>query len=215
MTALPPAAHPFLLRARLALLVAAVSAMALTGAVIAAGIVAQRTPPETPAPTRSGLFTIGETARTGFGVVAVEGTDRIKGLTSKQLAGMNHGISGYVPPDKVQVGVSVTMKNLLPDTVKWSPAQFRLVTASRAGTALTAKGRAAMSSSAKPGDLQPDAALDTRIAFVVPRDDKHLFMQFRETPGARPVVFDLGRSTGRPASVDELNTGLFDHQHRG
>ena len=53
---------------------------------------------------------------------------------------MTHGISGYVPPDKVQVQVSVTMRNLLRDPSRWSPAQFRLVTASRPATAAVAKG---------------------------------------------------------------------------
>jgi hypothetical protein len=215
MTALPSAAPPVLARTRLAVLVGAVVAMTLAGAVIAAGIVARGVPVETPPPTVSGPFTIGETARTSFGVLAVESAERLKGLTAKDLAGMTHGISGYVPPDKVQVQVSVTMRNLLRDPSRWSPSQFRLVTASRPATASVAKGRTATSSSARPGRLQPDAALDARIAFLVPRDGKKLYLQFREKPTSKPLVFDLGRSSGRKASAAELSTGLFGHQHGG
>ena len=69
MTALPSAAPPVLARARLAVLVGAVVAMTLAGAVLAAGIVARGVPVETPAPTVTGPFTIGETARTSFGVL--------------------------------------------------------------------------------------------------------------------------------------------------
>lgn len=211
MTALPSAAPHVLARARLAVLVGAVVAMTLAGAVIAAGIVARGVPVETPSPTVTGPFTIGETARTSFGVLAVESAGRLKGLTAKELAGMTHGISGYVPPDKVQVQVSVTMRNLLRDPSRWSPSQFHLVTASRPATAAVAKGRAAISSSARPGRLQPDAALDARIAFLVPRNGKKLYLQFRETPASKPLVFDLGRSTGRKASAAELSTGVFAH----
>jgi hypothetical protein len=204
----------FLLRAPLAVLAVLVTAMALAGAVISAGIFVRGVPPaETPAPTKTGPFTMGETAQTSFGVVAVEAADRLKGLTAKQLAGMNHGISGYVPPDKVQVQVSITMRNLLTETAKWSPEQFRLVTASSVRAATVAKGRGAVSSTARPGTLQPDAGLDARIAFVVPRNRKGLFLQYRETPSARPLVFDLGKSTGRPPSAKELSTGVFNHRH--
>jgi hypothetical protein len=195
----------------LATLVTAVLALALAGAVISAGVFARGVPEETPAPTTGGPFAVGDTARTGFGVLAVESVDRLKGLTAKQLAGMNHGISGYVPPDKVQVQVSVTMRNLLTRTSRWSPTQFRLVTASTAGAAIGAKGRGAVSSTARPGVMQPDAALDARLAFVVPRNGKGLYLQFRERAGSEPIVFDLGRSTGRAPTTDELSTGLFDH----
>ena len=96
------------------------------------------------------------------------------------------------------------MRNLLRDPSRWSPAQFHLVTASRPATAAVAKGRAAISSSARPGRLQPDAALDARIAFLVPRNGKKLYLQFRENPASKPLVFDLGRSSGRKASAAEL-----------
>jgi hypothetical protein len=205
-----------LLRAPLAALAAVVTAMALAGAIISAGIFVRGVPPaETPAPTKTGPFEMGETAQTRFGVVAVEAVDRLKGLTARELAGMNHGISGYVPPDKVQVQVSVTMRNLLPETTRWSPEQFRLVTASSLRAATVANGRGAISSSARPGTLQPDAGLDTRIAYLVPRNRKGLYLQYREKPGDAPLVFDLGKSTGRPASAKELSTGVFDHGRHG
>ena len=78
MTALP-SAPPVLARARLAVLVGAVVAMTLAGAVIAAGIVARGVPVETPPPTVNGPFTIGETARTSFGVLAVESRTASRG----------------------------------------------------------------------------------------------------------------------------------------
>lgn len=205
-----------LVRAPLAVLCVLATAMALTGAVLAAGIFARGVPqPETPEPTTTGPFTIGETAQTSFGVVAVEAVDRLKGLTAKDLAGMVHGISGYVPPDKVQVQVSLTMRNLLPEPTRWSPEQFRLVAASSERAARTAKGRAAISSSARPGELQPDAGLDARVAFLVPRNGKKLFLQYRERAASAPMVFDLGRSTGRPPSAKELSGGVFKHEKHG
>jgi hypothetical protein len=169
----------------------AAAGMALSAALLKAGAPAQ---PVLPA----GPFATAEDIPTSFGFVAVEYAERLKGLTAKDLAGAVHGINGYVPPNKVQVQASTTLTNLTEEPVAYSPGQFELVAAKDVAAAAAARrGVAPVSSSVKDGRLQPDAAVDARLSFVVPRNDKRLFIRFTDPGRAKPVVIDLKRSTGR------------------
>ena len=179
-------------------LILAVAALSAAGMALAASLVSNGAPRAAAPSLPAGPFGTAEDIPTSFGYVAVEYAEKLNGLTAKDLAGAVHGIKGYVPPNKVQVQASATVTNLTDQPVSYSPAQFELVAAKDVEAAATARrGRAPVSTSVKGGRLQPDAAVDARLSFVAPRNDKRLFIRFTDPGRAKPVVIDLKRSTGR------------------
>lgn len=174
--------------------------LALAGAAIASRIVAggeQAAPaPRLPA----GPFGTAQDIPTSFGVVAVEHAEKIAGSTARQLGGNTHGISGFVPPNKVQVQASVTLTNLLERPVAYDPRQFRLLVGKQR------KPVASVKSNLRPGTLQPDASIDGRVIFVAPRSGSKLWVEFDDPGRARPILIDLGR-TGKtpPNAFDGFN----------
>lgn len=178
---------------RLRLVVAVVALLAAVGAVLAAAMVGGTG-------GEAGRFGLAQDVPVSFGVVAVEHVERLGGLTSRDLAGVTHGIPNLVPAGKVQLQASVTLTNLSDRPVAYSPAQFRL---RRRGT-----GPAVPPSSAtvQPGTLQPKASVDARLSFVVPADGSRLDLEFRDPGRARPLVFRVG-TTGRAAAPERHGHG--------
>lgn len=182
-------------RARLPLLalLALVLAVASTGAVLAVRSVAGGSEPaHGHAAVPNGPLTAGQGIPTSFGAVAVEYAVRLTGLTSKDLAGMTHGIQNYVPPESAQVQVAVTLANQLKDTHAYSPGQFRLIAGSEERPADDAKRLAPTGSTFKPGVLQPDAAIEGTVSFVVPNKRAHLWVEFTDPGRKRPLLVELG-----------------------
>jgi hypothetical protein len=103
---------------------------------------------------------------------------------------VTHGIQNLVPPNKVQVQAFATMTNLTGELVEYSPAQFSLLV----GTT-KAKPLPLTSASIKPGVLQPNAAIDMRLSFVVPRKGQKLWVRFKDPARDKPYLIDLGRNT--------------------
>jgi hypothetical protein len=173
---------------------AIVLALALAGVVLAAGVLRTDSTPASNAPkVPKGGFAIGDSAFTSFGAVAVEAVDKTNGPTAKSLSGVTHGIQGLIPPNKTQVETFTTMTNLTGKPVQYSPAQFSLLVGSK-----NAKPLPLTTASIKPGVLQPNASIDARITFVVPRKGQKLWVRFKD-PGRRaPFVIDLGRVTKTP-----------------
>lgn len=164
-------------------LVGAVIALALAGGVMAASIL---TGDDVSGVHPHDIPGIGEPATTSFGAVRVQHVEKLGGLGGRALGGMTHGIANLVESDKMQVQVSATITNLSPKTLRYSPDQFQLRTSARKPVNLTG-------ASVRPGTLQPDAAIDLRLTFVVPRKDARLWISF-DDPGSRePVLVDLGR----------------------
>lgn len=186
-------------------------ALAVTGAVLAAGIVASgesHAPTSTP-PILKGPFGTAQDIPTSFGVVAVEHAAKLNGTTAKQTGGVTHGISGFVAPDKVQVQASVTLTNLLDEPVGYDPRQFRLLH----GKDRTAVGE--VRSSVKPGTLQPDAAIDARLTFIAPRNGDKLWIEFTDPGAAKPILIDLGRTGKTPeGAFDGFNKSAHGGDHR-
>jgi hypothetical protein len=190
---MPPAgALPRPLAAFLALVVI----LAAVGAYLAAGLVGGGGHAQAPAPRQvqpDNGFAVGDSVYTSFGAVAVEAVEKNKGLTPKQLSGVTHGIQGLVPPNKVQVQAFTTMTNLTGDLVQYSPAQFSLLVGSK-----KAKPLALTSASVKPGVLQPNAAIDLRLSFVVPRKGQKLWVRFKDPARKAPYLIDLGEVSTTP-----------------
>jgi hypothetical protein len=197
MTARPMAAQPTALRRSsinrtpLIALVLCIVALAAGGITIAVGLIKQGAP-EPAVPVLKGPFGVSQDIPTSFGAVAIDNVEKVNGLTSKALSGMTHGISNYVPPDKVQVQASVTLTNLLQETQAYSPTQFRL---------LVGKDRKPVKevrASFRTGTLQPDASISGQLKFVAPRNGSKLWIEFNDPKRGTPILVDLGKTGVTP-----------------
>lgn len=144
--------------------------------------------------TQSG-YVIGSDVRTSFGSIVVGTAQSLPGLTRKALAGANHNIGGYVPPDKVQVQVTVEITNRIRTPIPYSPAQFSLISGS-------AKAIPVTGSSIKPATLLPDAAVEATLIFVAPRKGQKLKLAFQDRGRATPFLINLGRVDTAPKGTD-------------
>jgi hypothetical protein len=136
----------------------------------------------------------GRVARTAFGDVAVEDVQELKGLTRRQLAGVNHGIQNLVGPDKAQVQLTVALHNGRGGTVDYSTDQFRMY----AGN--SRRAIQPLSSTIGAGTLQPDASIEGVMGFVVPRNGARISLAFDDRAGDRTIRIDLGRTDKASAS---------------
>ena len=191
-------------------LFALVLILAAAGAYLAAGVVGSGSgsDPVTAAVKKqkepTGGWSIGDSVYTSFGAVAVEAVEKGAGLSAKDLSGVTHGIKNLVPPNKVQVQAFATMTNLTGKPVQYSPAQFSLLVGSK-----KAKPMPLNTASIKPGVLQPSAAIDVRLSFVVPRKGQKLWVRFKDPGQAKPFLIDLGRVTKTVPS-----TIVNPHEHK-
>jgi hypothetical protein len=176
--------------------------LVLLGGYLAVGLVSQGAPKDPVIALPKGPFGTSQDIPASFGVVAVEHVEKINGLGAKSLAGVTHGISGFVAPNKVQVQASVTLTNLLDHPIKYDPRQFRLLVGKNQ------KPLDEVQSNLRPGTLQPDASIDSQLKFIAPRDGSKLWIEFSDPGRAKPILVDLGRTGKTPA-------GAFDGFHRG
>ncbi len=192
MTARPTTlGRPSINRTPLIALVLSVIALAAGGATIAVGLI-ERGAPEPTVPVLKGPFGVSQDIPTSFGAVAIDNVEKVNGLTAKSLSGMTHGISNYVPPNKVQVQASVTLTNLLGQTVDYSPTQFRLLVGEKR------KPVKELRASFRPGTLQPDASISGQLKFVAPRNGSKLWIEFVDPARGKPILVDLGKTGVTP-----------------
>ncbi len=204
MAAQPPASgRTRVNRVPLIALVLSVVALAAGGITIAVGLV-QRGAPTPEVPVLKGPFGVSQDIPTSFGAVAIDNVEKVNGLTSKSLSGVTHGISNYVPPNKVQVQASVTLTNLLADTASYSPTQFRLLVGEKR------KPVKEVRASFRPGTLQPDASISGQLKFVAPRNGSKLWIEFDDPKLAKPILVDLGKTGTTP---DNAFDGFHKKQH--
>ena len=149
---------------------------------------------------------IAQDVPTSFGVVAVESMTKNAGPTAKALAGMTHGVGNLVPPNRLQVDVTVTLTNLEENEVRYSPAQFRLRATRRGKPAHGSRSFRLARASVLPGTLQPNASIDATLTYIVPRNGSKLWMTFDDAARAPPILFDLGR-------IDRTPRGALNQYH--
>ena len=182
-------------------LVLSVVALAVGGVVISIGLL-ERGAPQPQVPALTGPFGVSQDIPTSFGAVAIDNVEKVNGLTAKALAGVTHGISNYVPPNKVQVQASVTLTNLLnADTVDYSPTQFRLLVGRKRKPVKDVRA------SFRPGTLQPNASIAGQVKFIAPRTGARLWIEFTDPKRPRPILIDLGKTGKTP-------DGAFDGFHK-
>jgi hypothetical protein len=182
--------------------IATAVALVLVGGYLTVGLISRGAPQDPVIALPPGPFGTAQDIPASFGVVAVEHVEKINGLGAKDLAGVTHGISGFVAPDKVQVQASVTLTNLLDHPIAYDPRQFRLLVGAKR------KPLDEVQSNLRPGTLQPDASIDSQLKFIAPRDGSKLWIEFSDPGRAKPILIDLGRTGKTPA-------GAFDGFHRG
>jgi hypothetical protein len=203
MEARLPAGRPAVNRLPLIALVLSVVALAARGRKIGVGRI-ERGAPQPTIPQLKGPFGVSQDIPTSFGAVAIDNVEKVNGLTAKALSGVTHGISNYVPPNKVQVQASVTLTNLLEDRSQaYSPTQFRLLLGKNK------KPVREVRASFRPGRLQPGANMSGQLKFIAPRNGSKLWIEFTDPKRSAPVLIDLGR-TGR--TPDNAFDG-FHKQH--
>jgi hypothetical protein len=189
-------------RAPLVVLVLTVVALAVGGGGIAAGLL-ERGAPQPSIPELRGPFGVSQDIPTSFGAIAIDNVEKVNGLTAKALAGVTHGISNYVPPNKVQVQASVTLTNLLANRSQaYSPTQFRLV------VGRDRKPVRDVRASFRPGRLQPGASISGQLKYIAPRTGSKLWIEFTDPRRAKPMLIDLGRTGKTP---DDAFDGFHRH----
>jgi len=182
-------------RAPLIALVLSVVALAAGGAVLSASVIRQGVA-EPSVPVLKGPFGVSQDIPTSFGAVAIDNVEKVNGLTAKSLAGVTHGISNYVPPNKVQVQATITLTNLLNERpVAYSPTQFRLLVGKKRKPVKDVRA------SFRPGTLQPNASISGQVKFIAPRTGSRLWIEFTDPKRSEPMLIDLGRTGKTPDSA--------------
>ena len=177
--------------------VAAVAAAAVVGIVLAFSLITGSAAGHGHAPTR---FTVAQDIPTSFGFVAVEHAETIKGLTAKQMAGAVHGVGSFVGSDRALVQASITLRNGPERVLPYALKQFTLVATTKNGKT---RRYPVSNATVRDGLLQPDAAVDAGLGFVVPRNGARLTLEFADPGRAQPIVIDLQSGSGRATAADK------------
>ncbi len=189
-----------------ALLLVAIMALALLavgGAWMAADIVRNQgtagiAPLADPAAQDLGL---GQAIRTSFGSLMAAEALINNGLSSEDMGGMSHGVSGFVGTGSAQVNVVVTLHNTGNRAVGIDATQFTLLVGSKGGVP-AGKPIKASGTTLQAGGLAGRASVDARVTFVAPTNGARLWLQFTDPHGgARPIRIELGRTgVAKPAA---------------
>jgi hypothetical protein len=179
--------------------VAAVLAAAVVGIVLAVSLLTGPADGHA-AGQATGPFSVAEDIETSFGWVAVEHAETVKGLTAKQLAGAVHGIGSFVGAERALVKASVTLRNGPVRALPYSLSQFTLVATGRNGKV---RRYPVASATVRDGILQPDAAVDAGLGFVVPRNGSSLALEFKDPAREKPIVVELDADAGRATAADK------------
>ena len=184
----------------LLLLLGALVATGVTGAVAGVGLVLHRgeraASRALTAPTHPGIA-VGDSVRTSYGALTVREAQVDDGLTEEDLGGMTHGVSALVGQGLAQVEVSLTLANTGSRPVEVAAGQFRLVT--RLGDAPEGAPVSASTTTLRATALPGRSVVDTRVGFVVPTDGAALWLEYTDPGRSAPFRVALGR-TDRIAS---------------
>ena len=172
-------------------------ALAGAGAILALGILIAgrggiRDPP---------AYEVGRDAVTSFGTVAIQQVELLGGLSAQDLGGMTHGVQNLVPPDKVQLQLSILLTNSSPRPVLYALTdQFRLVSE-------TGDDAEQLPGLAAPiGSLPGHSSLSAVLRFMAPRDSDDLFLEFRDPGEERPVRIHI-------VAGDRVPQSSLDNSH--
>lgn len=141
---------------------------------------------------------------TDFGFLTVPYIQKLSGLTSRDLSGAVHGVSGLVAAGDEQVQVNVELSSTRRDRVtNYRVDDFSLLVGDGS------KVLAPSSTTIHNGVLQPAASVTGHLGFVIPKDGSRLRLRYAPR-GGRSVLVELGRA-------DRAHTGEKEqvHHHSG
>jgi hypothetical protein len=189
-------------RASVVAIIALSLAFAAYGASLIPGTLGtERAQPASPgALAHKTIFAIGDRAPVSFGALSVLEARVAPGLTTQQLGGVTHGVSGLIDARSSQLQVSIELTNSKYVAAHWTAADFRLE-AARSGREFAPVG-----GTSESGQLAPGASLDIAMNFVVPRTGDHFTLRVRD--GNRFVRVHLIQVGKAPPG-----TKGFDHVH--
>jgi hypothetical protein len=188
----------FALAAGLGGFIAVVAAAAVVGIVLAVGLLTAPAGGHADIPAAQ-RFQVFDEIPTSFGFLAVEHAETIKGLTAKDMAGAVHGVGTFVGREKALVKASVTLRNGPVRPLDYAPSQFQVVATAKGGKV---RRYPLSHASVRAGILQPDAAVDISLGFIVPRDGASLALEFTDPGRSRPIVIDLAEEAGRATAAE-------------
>ena len=191
-----------LARAAVVTIIAMAVALAAYGAALIPGTLGSEraAPASVGALAHKAVFAIGDRAPISFGALSVLDARVAPGLTSQQLGGVTHGISGLIDARSSQLQVSIAMTNSKYVAAHWTAADFRLE-AVRSGREFAPVG-----GTYEKGTLAPGSSLDLVLSYVVPRNGDHFTLRVRD--GNRFVRVHLIQVGKAPPG-----TKGFDHAH--
>lgn len=144
---------------------------------------------------------VGDVVRTSYGRFKVNYVAHVNGISDEDMGGAMPSMPGMVHVDSEEVIAYVTLSNDKRRPLEVSPDQFFLYTDS---------GDTPIPSSGMPlgtGDVRPGSVMETSFRFVVPRDEAHLWLEYRDPGSGSWPRFALG--TAREAPAD----GQAGHTH--
>ena len=117
---------------------------------------------------------------------------------------MTHGVQNLVPPDKVQLQLSILLTNSSTRAVPYVlTEQFHLV--SQGGV----EAEQLPGLAAPVGSLPGHSNVSAVLRFMAPRDSDDLFLEFRDPGEEQPVRFHIGGGDRAPENgVDNLHDHL-------
>jgi len=128
-----------------------------------------------------------------YGGIGIDYVSHVAGLSDEDMGGAMPGMQGMVHADSEAVIAYVTFTNNARRPVAVWPEQFHLIT-DTSDTTLPGSG-----SPLGTGDVQPGSALQTSYRFVIPRDEAHLWLEYRDPGTGSGMRFALGTAQQAPA----------------
>lgn len=129
------------------------------------------------------------------GSYQVTHAEQVLGLSSSDLAGMSHGISGLVTDDKALIKVTLVV-SAGDSPVSYDTGVLRLVTTGSSGSVSPVGGTLA------PGRLRAHARIEGSVSFIVPRNGAQLGLRALGDPRVVPLL-----------QVDKAPAGAGSHKH--
>jgi hypothetical protein len=145
----------------------------------------------------------GQPIRTSFGAMTVDAATLDNGLSSEDLGGMTHGVSGLVSQGYAEVTVQVTVNNTAHHPVIVQATQFRMLRQPGASKRVSV---AASATTLQAGPLPGRSSIDLRLTFVTPTDGSRLWLQYADPGHPTLVLVDLG-------STAKITAPVENHQH--
>jgi hypothetical protein len=182
----------------LVVLVAATLLLAIIGSVLSAFVLVQGVDEDT---RRASAASVGQPVNTSFGSLTLDYVEHIPGLSDEDMGGAMPGMSGMVHAGSEQVVAYITYRNTLRRPLDPAPENFRLISDS-SDSPVWGTGEPQGT-----GVVQPGSILQTSVRFVIPADEAHLWLEYRDPTSGSAQRFSLGTAQQAPAD------GQGSHAH--